>query len=295
MGAARSRQERGAAIPPARRMADLLKNLSPSRQEVIRPVLEHSRDYVLLTIRESAAKLHSDPATILRIVRTMGFPTYREFQWYLHELSIVLATPLQMMQASLAETGDSLSLVRESLAHDMRNLRDLSSTLDIDRLRRLAKRLYAARKIVLLGGDMATILVSFLEYKLTILGLPPMVATTPGRVVHLVRSVAPGDVVIGISFRRCLRQTVDGLEQAKACGAYCVGITDTYISPIARVAQECWIVSIENPSFGGSYVAPMALLNGLMVACAGHRRAKVLALLKEAEAEQRHGFRWYPG
>jgi len=295
MGAARSNQHHGAAIPPARRMTDLLKNLSPNRQEVIRPVLEHPREYVLLTIRELAAKVHSDAATILRIVRTMGFPTYREFQWYLHELSIVLATPLQMMQASLAETGDSSSLVRESLAHDMKNLRDLSSTLDIDRLRRLAKRLYSARRIVLLGGDMVTTLVSFLEYKLTILGLPPLVATTPGRVGHMVRSVAPGDVVIGISFRRCLRQTVEGMEQAKARGAYCVAITDTYISPIARLAQECWIVSIENPSFGGSYAAPMALLNGLAVACASHRRAKVLALLKEAEAEQRHGYRWYSG
>lgn len=278
---------------PAKTMAELIGNLTPKRQEIIRPVLEHPREYVLLTLRELAARIGSDAATVLRIVRNMGFSTHREFQKYLHERSIAYSTPLEIMQASLVGKRDASSLLRDSLAQDMKNLKGLSGTLDINRVRHLVKKLYSARKIVLLGGDMAITLVTFLEYKLTILGFPPLVAVTPGRVAHVIRSVGRGDVVIAISFRRGLRQTIEGLEQARARAAYCVGITDTYISPIARLAHESWIVSIESPSFGGSYVAPLALFNVLLVGCAIYRESRTLALLKVAEEEQRSGYRWY--
>jgi DNA-binding MurR/RpiR family transcriptional regulator len=111
-------------------------------------------------------------------------------------------------------------------------------------------------------------------------------------VIHTTRSVGRKDVVIAISFRRGLRQTVEGMRQAGSNGAYCVGITDTLVSPIARYADEFFLVSVEG-SYGTSYTAPVALLNVLLVACANYRRARVMRLLKEADKEQRTGFRWY--
>src|SRR5437588_6787013 len=58
---------------------------------------------------------------------------------------------------------------------------------------------------------------------------------------------------------RSLRQTVEGAEQARANGAHCVGIADTYLSPLARECHEVFLASIESTSFGASYVAPIAL------------------------------------
>ncbi len=118
-------------------------------------------------------------------------------------------------------------------------------------------------------------------------------AVTPGSIVHLVRTAGKNDVVIAISNRRGLRQTVEGFQQAREKGAYCVGLTDTLMSPIGRLAHEAFLASIESPSFSSSYVAPMALLNTILVACANYRRGRAIALLKEAEKEQRTGFRWY--
>jgi RpiR family carbohydrate utilization transcriptional regulator len=275
--------------------SDLIEGLSRKRQEVIRPVLEHPRDHVLLSIRGLAQKLGTDPATMLRIVREMGFGSYRDFQRFLHELSIVLATPLEVMQTTTASDSDIPSHIRESLELDLKNLQGLQNSLDAKRLSALARRLHLARRILILGGDLATSLATFLEYNLTVLGLTALTAVTPGRVVHLTRTVGKRDVVVAISFRRGLRQTVEGLQEGRARGAYCVGITDTFISPVARFAHECFVTSIESPSFAGSYVTPMALLNVILVACANYRRARTIALLKEADTEQRTGFRWYRG
>jgi DNA-binding MurR/RpiR family transcriptional regulator len=91
-----------------------------------------------------------------------------------------------------------------------------------------------------------------------------------------------------------LRQTVEGLQQARANGAYCVGITDTFVSPIVRFANECFLTSVEAP-FSNSYVAPISFINILFAVCAHYRRARTLEVLKQVDQEQRHGFRWYPG
>jgi RpiR family transcriptional regulator, carbohydrate utilization regulator len=272
---------------------DLIKKLSPRRREVVRPVLENPREYVLLSIRALGQRLGADPATMLRIVRGLGFRTYRDFQHYLHDLSIVMATPLAAMQDTSARDSDLPSHIRDSLNRDLKNLHALAHSLDVELVGRLVKHLYSARRILIFGGDMATSLVIFLEYNLTVLGLPAVAGTSPGRITHLVRTVGRGDVVIGVSFRRGLRQTVEGLEQARAKGAYCLGITDTFISPVARFSNESFLVSIESPMFAGSYTAPMALLNILLIACADYRRTRTIALLREAETEQRTGYRWY--
>ncbi|PYT68567.1 MAG: hypothetical protein DMG42_24010 [Acidobacteria bacterium] len=65
-----------------------------------------------------------------------------------------------------------------------------------------------------------------------------MTATSTGDALHLTQSAGRGDIVIAISFRRGLRQTVEGLRQARVNGAYCVGIADTLISPITRFAHQ---------------------------------------------------------
>ena len=62
---------------------------------------------------------------------------------------------------------------------------------------------------------------------------------------------------------------------------------------LARVAHLFFIAATETPSFGVSYVAPMALLNALVAECANVRRSQTLKLLREVDAEQRSGSRWY--
>ena len=118
-------------------------------------------------------------------------------------------------------------------------------------------------------------------------------ATSGGRIAHLVRTVNKQDLVIAISFRRGLRQTVEGAQQARARGAYCVGIADTFLSPLARECDELFIASIESTSFAASYTAPIALLNAILATCAQYRRAQTLVMVKELAEEQRKGFRWY--
>ncbi len=267
--------------------------LSPKQQELIRPVLEDPRSFLFLSIRALASKLSTDTATLLRAIRAMGFSGYPDFRRYLHELTIANATSLDSMLSSAGNDSEIPAHVRDSLDQDRKNFLGLHNTLDTKQLARLARRMWSARRIILLGGDLASALVFYLEHHLVMLGLPVFSATSPGRVVHLVRTTSKKDLVIAMSFHRSLRQTVEGMRQAKAKGSYAVGITDTFVSPIARFADECFIASVDTCHFGDSYVAPMALLDVILVACANYRRQRVLALARDAAEEQQRGFRWY--
>jgi DNA-binding MurR/RpiR family transcriptional regulator len=273
-------------------LAERIELLSAKRQEIIRPILEHPRDYVLLSVRAMAKRLKTDPATVVRIVRGLGFASYRDFQRHLHDLSIAFATSLDTMQ-SAGKATSMPAYIRDALEHDLKNLHGLKNSLDATRLVSLAKRFYDARRIVLLAGDLAAILADYLEYQITLLGLPVFTGTSAGRIAHLVRTVNKNDLVMAISFRRGLRQTVEGVHLAHVRNAYCVGITDTYISPLARECDEVFLASVDSTSFGASYTAPVALVNAILAACGQYHRPQTLAILKEIAEEQRKGFRWY--
>ena len=271
---------------------DLLQGLSARRREIIAPVFERPRDYVLLTVRALARELGSDPATTLRIVQGMGFDGYRDFQRYLHELSLALTTPLDRFQ-ELTEKSNVAAQVQKVLDLDTSNVDLLRSRTDINRLLVLAGKMAEADRLLLFGGDLAAILVDYLAYHLTVLGMPSFVGTKPGEAEHLSHATVPGDLVITITFGQGLRQTVDALKVSRENGAYCVGITDTMVSPLTRYAHEYHLAPRSSVAIGESYVAPMALLNALVASCAAVDPGRTREQLGQVTAGQKTGHRWY--
>ena len=278
--------------PASPALAERIDLLSAKRQEIIRPILEQPRVYVLLSVRALANRLKTDPATIVRIVQGLGFANYREFQRHLHDLSIAFATSADTLQP-VSRDGDVLSSIRASVDQDLKNLAGLKHSLDTQKIWSLASRLHRARRVGIIAGDLADVLADYLHYQLGVIDLPVSSAVSAGRIYHLTRTLTKKDVLIAISFRRGLRQTVEGTRQAAELGAFCVAITDTYLSPLARICNESFLAGIESTSFGASYSAPVTLLNAIIAACGRHRHARTLATAKELAEEQRRGFRWF--
>ncbi|GGA67979.1 N-acetylmannosamine kinase [Edaphobacter acidisoli] len=285
-----SKEHRHFAYQP--QLARPLDQLSERHQSIIRPVFEGPRDFVLLNVRDMANRLGTAPTTVVRIVQSLGFGSYKEFQHYLHDLSVTSTTILDSMQAA-GHTDQPPRFLRDLRRQIVENLDFVEGHIDLQQILEIATRIHEARKTLLLAGDMASPLVDYMEYHLTIAGLPVLAATAPGRATHLVRSTEKGDVVIGISFRRGLRMTIEGIEHAKQNGAYCVGMTDSMLSPLARFTDDLLVVPIDSLSFAASYVAPLAVIDLITAGVGSLRRKQVVKRLKEADQEQKHGYRWY--
>jgi len=140
--------------PPVPVPLALMEQLSGKRQDIIRPVLENPREFVLLNVRDMARRLATAPATILRIVQALGFESYREFQHYLHDLSTTSATILDSMQAS-GNTAPPPKFLKNSRKQIQENLEFVLDHVDLQQVLKTATRIHEAKRIFLLGGDIA--------------------------------------------------------------------------------------------------------------------------------------------
>jgi DNA-binding MurR/RpiR family transcriptional regulator len=70
-------------------------------------------------------------------------------------------------------------------------------------------------------------------------------------------------------------------------------VTNSEVNAVARFAHENYIAEIESAAMRSSFVAPLALMDALIAACASVKQGRVLKLLSEAAEEQLYGYRWY--
>ena len=91
------------------------------------------------------------------------------------------------------------------------------------------------------------------------------------------------DVMIGISFPRYSRQTVKALDFAKHNGAKVIAVTDSASSPIAKYADSLLLARSDMASFVDSLVAPLSLINALIVAVSIKNVDKVSATFERLE------------
>jgi len=268
--------------------------LSGSRRQLIREILDNHEQTFFLSSREMAKRYNVDAATIVRTVQALGYERFADFAADLRQHFVNHITPYTVLKAATQEKRSITDQVKHCLELDTESLSVLRSSIEANEAVELAKRIHSARRILVLGVDLAASLAWFLAYGLTPLGFDahaPVGST--GNLQHKIDLLASNDLVVAISFGRCLRETVEAVDRAHARGVPTFGITDSDTTPIALHCDDYLVASTTSPSFTGSYVAPMALLNTIIVACAHLRPKRALAMLGRTEEEYRNGTRWY--
>jgi DNA-binding MurR/RpiR family transcriptional regulator len=276
------------------RFAQAQPRLNTHRRQLVQAILESPGETFFLSSRQLALRYDVDPATIVRTIQALGYERFADFAAELRQHFVARLTPYTILEASARVKGSIGDHVQHALERDRENLEALRSGLDMTGVLDLARRIHRARRVVVVGVDLAAALSSFLAYGLMHLGFdadaPP---GSSGILYHKIRTLTSKDLVIGVSFGRCLKETVDTMMRARERGVPAFGITDSETTAIARHTDACLTVSIASTAFAGSYVAPMALCNAILVTCAHIKPKRSLAHLRQSEAEYRSGPRWF--
>lgn len=268
--------------------------LSGTRRRLIREILDNHEQTFFLSSREMAKRYNVDAATIVRTVQALGYDRFADFAADLRQHFVNHITPYTVLKAATQEKRSLSQQIQHSLERDLESLSVLRSSLAADRAVDLAKRIHGARNILVVGVDLAASLAWFLAYGLTPLGFAAEAPTgSTGNLQHKIDLLTSKDLLVAISFGKCLRETVEAVDRARGRGIPTFGITDTDTTPIALHCDDYLVAPTSSPSFTGSYVAPMALLNTIIVACAHLRPKRALAMLSRTEQEYRTGRRWY--
>jgi RpiR family transcriptional regulator, carbohydrate utilization regulator len=277
-----------------KRIARFEGRLSPNRRRLLQATLENPDETFFLSSRALARRYRVDPATIVRTVQALGYQRYTDFATDLREHFVSRLTPYRILKATTDEKRSLADHVRHSLERDLGNLNRLRSGLDPERVVTFARRIHQARRILVVGSDLAASLASFLAYALLPLGFDAEAPVgTGGNLQHKGRLLTSKDLLVAISFGRCLRVTVEAAKLARSREVPTVAITDSDTTPLARECDDYFVASTAGATFSGSYVAPMALLNAIVLACAEIAPSRALALLRQTEKEYLSGPRWY--
>jgi len=282
------------ATPLEQRMQLAEGKLSPRRKRLLQSVLDNAEDTYYLSSRKLARRYGVDAATIVRTIQVLGYNDYSTFLADLRSHFVTRITQYRVMQATARQHRSIHEQVRYSLELDRANFEALNESVPLERIVALARRLNKAHQIMVVGVDFAYSLAWLMSYGLSWLGLrveAPM--GSYGNLHHRVCSLGSRDVLVAISFGRCLRISVEAAQTARQRGAWTFGITDAANSPIARVCHDHWVVSVTNPIHKASYVAPVAALNALQAACAHLEPKRALKRLQQIERDEEASGRWY--
>jgi DNA-binding MurR/RpiR family transcriptional regulator len=276
------------------RFAEARSRLGPQRQQLIRSILDHCEETCFLSSRELAKRYHVDAATVVRTVQALGYEGFADFTTDLRQHFVTRITPYTALKAATKEKRSVTDHIDRSLEKTLDNLNALNASLDRNRVIELAQLIHRSRRILVVGADLAASLAYYFAYGLTSLGFDAEAPLgSEGNLQHKVKILTGKDLLIAISFGQCLRVTVEAALRASKQGVTTFGITDSDTTPLARHCTSYLVASTASPSFIGSYAAPTALLNTVLVACAHLNPKRSLTQLKPTDKDYLSGVRWY--
>lgn len=208
-------------------------------------------------------------STVVRFAADLGYGGYPEMRKALQELIKNRLTTVQRIEVAkgLMEKGDILDNV---LSSDIDKIRYTLEDIDRDAFNQAVKAILKAKSIYVIGLRSSSALAGFLGFYLNLLFPDVRVVnqSAASDIYEQVLHISEEDCCIAISFPRYSRRTIMAMQFAKDKGASVIGITDTESSLVAHIADIKLYARSEMLSFLDSLVAPLSLINALVVAVA---------------------------
>lgn len=218
----------------------------------------------LASTRQLAERVGADAATITRFAQVLGFSGFNQLRQELRHTYLGLLEPQELIKRQRA---DPSNVYRAAVLRDLQNLQNLLDTLDTAVLDRTAALLLAARRTVAVASGTYAAPAFVLSQLCTAMDVHVDVEIR-GRVywASQLAQLDRRDLVIGVSFWQCDRDTVTAVKWAREHGLQTIAITDSSVSPLARQARYRLIVPTEGMLFFQSVTASLSVVYGLAAA-----------------------------
>ena len=258
------------------------KTLSKGQKQLAAYITENYDRAAFITASKMGKVVGVSESTVVRFAYALGYDGYPALQRSLQELIRNKLTSVQRIQL----TGDLQpnDVLRSVLKSDVSNIRATIDLIDNASFNAAINALLEAKKVYIVGLMSAAPLAQFLAYYLGfVMDNVVMVSGAMGNIYEDLFRISSEDVCIGISFPRYSNRTIDALDFARGKGATIIAITDSVSSPIAEKAEHALIARSDMAGFADSLVAPLSLINAIIVACSLRRREQVSNTLSQLE------------
>lgn len=252
------------------------KKLSKGHKKLVAYITENYDKAAFMTASKLGEKVGVSESTVVRFATEIGFKGYPELQKELQQMIKSKLTAVQRMEVSSTLIGEQ-DAIKKVLNGDIELIRKTLEQISTEEFTNAVETINNARKIYILGVRSSASLASFLYFYLNpVFENVVLIDTSSGsEMFEQMFRISEEDVCVAISFPRYSKQIINALRFINDRGTKIIAITDSAVSPIAEFSDTVLVAKSDIVSVVDSLVAPLSLINALIVAVTFSRRDEV--------------------
>jgi len=262
------------------KISDTFQELTPSQRKVAQYVYHNINEAFLLNSFQIAKTANVSEATVTRFLTNLGFSGFSEFKREIARQVLESFSTTQRLAESAEDLKARGNVFSEILQGDIENIKTLTATISDQLFEQAVNELCSARSIYVLGLRSSYALAFYLTFDLRffldrVILIKPGIGDMPEQVL----GVTKDDVLVVISFRRYTRESFNIAEKIKKRAGSVIALTNSELSPVAKLADVTLVASTKIPTYIESYTAPMSLINALITAIALRKKDQAISAL----------------
>ena len=266
------------------KIEDRYQKFSKGQKKLADFIREDYDKAAFLTAAKMGEEVGVSESTVVRFAMALGYDGYPGFQRALGELVRTKLNSIQRMEVTYGRIsqGEILASVLQS---DIQKIKLTMEAIDHGSFEMAVDTILKARRIYVIGIRSCAPLASFLSFYLNLIG-PNVTAVTTNsssEIFEQLIRIGEEDVIIGISFPRYSMRTLKALEFASNRKAKVITLTDSVHSPMTLYSSCNLIARSDMASIVDSLVAPLSVVNALVVALCMKKQKEVISTLETLE------------
>ncbi|ONI46489.1 N-acetylmannosamine kinase [Candidatus Epulonipiscium fishelsonii] len=266
------------------RIKNQMPLLSKRQKLIANYILNHYDKAVFLTAAKLGAVVGVSESTVVRFANELGYDGYPRFQDALEELVKSKLTAMQRLEVTTNRI-DKNDVLKTVLQADEEKIRYTLDEIDKEVFNAVTQEILEAKTIYILGVRSCAGIATFLNFYLNIMFDNVKLITTNSisEIFEVVHRINKDDILIAISFPRYSKRAYKAIEFVKARNAKILAITDSKLSPIGQCADYTLVGRSEMVSFVDSLVAPLSIVNAIIVALSLKKKDDLITNLENLE------------
>ncbi|GAA0120700.1 MAG: MurR/RpiR family transcriptional regulator [Clostridium argentinense] len=258
--------------------------LSKGQKLIAEYILKHYDKAAFMTAAKLGTSVGVSESTVVRFANQLGYGGYPELQKALQELIKNKLTTVQRIELSNDFISHNNAL-KGVLKSDIENIRVTLEKIDHLAFDEAVNNIFKAKNIYIIGLRSSTALADFLGFYLNlILDNVKIVSYGMSDIFEQMLNLSEEDCVIGIGFPRYAMRTIEAITFAKSRKAAVIAITDSLLSPLATRADYTLVAESNMASFVDSLVAPLSVINALIIAVGLREKEKISKTFNDLES-----------
>ena len=261
-----------------------MSGFSKSQKIISEYILNNYDKAAYMTASKLGTAVNVSESTVVRFAIELGYDGYPEFQHSLQEIVRAKLNSFQRMEITnnLIGNGDVLTKV---LISDVDKIKRTIEDIDHDAFSAAVDSIVNAKHIYIVGLGSSSVLAQSLNHSLGMIfdDVKYVMATSITEIYEQLISISEGDVRVAISFPRYSKKVINAVTFAKKSGADVIALTDSAQSPIASSADQLLCARSDMASFADSLVAPLSVINALVVAVSRKKQDELTVRLRQLE------------